>query len=109
MNAQAGTELVALSHIASQLLEWTDARLLLENKETNADCSDICLHALIGTEGLELAAEESTAFQKMVCQLLGKLHLGDCAAADLASLQSKANSLAAHKKLDLVCKRALDK
>lgn len=108
MNAQARTELVALSQIASQLLEWTDYRLLLEDSHKNSDAA-ICLHARIGVEGLELAHEESPAFQRTVCQLLGKLQLNDCSAVDIASLQANAKALGTQNKLDLVCKRALEK
>lgn len=110
MNSQAGIELISLSHISSQLLEWTDNRLIVEIEKSDKSDDLLCLHAKIGIEGLELAVDESPTFQKAICQLLGKLYLStNCNESDVANLRSRASDLSTQKKLDLVCRRALEK
>ena len=110
MNVQAGTELVSLSHISSQLIEWTDSRLIAEGETNDKTQESICLHYQIAIEGLELAVDESSIFQKTVCQLLGKLFFSAaCNVNDISNLRFRASELLAQKKLDLVCKRALEK
>ncbi len=102
MNTLAGKEVVSLSVISSQLLEWTDERDLIGAKAPFS-----VTHEVIGIEGLELALEESHQFRKIVCQSLGRMFIPH-ETPRTESFKSAISSLL-QQKLDLVCSRSLEK
>ncbi|KAJ3262233.1 hypothetical protein HK103_002646 [Boothiomyces macroporosus] len=91
---------ISYTRVVSQLLEFTNPKLLLKPVENK------CLHLDIAIQGLELAVNESPNFRKIICNMLPKLDL-DKSHCD--SLIAAASNLKEQCQGDLVCSRALEK
>ncbi|KAJ3325203.1 hypothetical protein HDV06_004993 [Boothiomyces sp. JEL0866] len=91
---------ISYSRVISQLLEFTNPKLLLKPLE------DQYLHVDIALQGLELAVNESPNFKKIVCNMLTKL---DLPKSSVGAVLDAAANLKDHCQGDLVCSRALEK
>ncbi|KAJ3276717.1 hypothetical protein HDV01_002770 [Terramyces sp. JEL0728] len=91
---------ISYASVISQLLEFTNPKLLLKPIE------DRNLHLEIAIQGLELAANESPNFRKTVCNMLTKMDLPKGGSSELLEA---ASSFKQSCQSDLVCSRAMEK